>query len=213
MKDSEIAHNRFERTQMGKADEFYGIKVRQGKRCRVHHNTIEVNFSMEFPFENDEDIEIDEPYPNFNIRNNHIITRTTKTPRTEGLFGFNSKCDFATMTIRDNVIECLGQSRPLLRTDEISGALNENNRLRNVSDTDRYKNEQSNRPAGLEEPLKFECGVYGEFLVDGWDSRTASLLQLRAGRRRRYSRRSKLSRDRHRRRSNRHLSLNNRHLS
>jgi len=40
-------------------DEFYGIKVRQGTRCRIHHNTIETNFSMEFPFENDEDNEID----------------------------------------------------------------------------------------------------------------------------------------------------------
>ena len=59
MADTEIAHNRFVRTQMGKADEFYGIKGRQGKRCRIHHNTIEVNFSIEFPFENDEDVEID----------------------------------------------------------------------------------------------------------------------------------------------------------
>jgi nitrous oxidase accessory protein len=58
MEDSEISHNRFTRTQKGPADEFYGIKVRQAKRCRVHHNTIEVNFSMEFPFENDEDVEI-----------------------------------------------------------------------------------------------------------------------------------------------------------
>jgi nitrous oxidase accessory protein len=58
MADSEISHNRFTRTQPGPADEFYGIKVRQGKRCRIHHNTIEVNFSIEFPFENDEDVEI-----------------------------------------------------------------------------------------------------------------------------------------------------------
>ena len=55
----EIHDNRFVRTQTGPAEEFYGIKVRQGKRCRVHHNTIEANFSMEFPFENDEDVEID----------------------------------------------------------------------------------------------------------------------------------------------------------
>ena len=59
MKDSEIAHNRFLRTQPDKADEFYGIKGRQGKRSRIHHNTIEVNFSIELPFENDEDMEID----------------------------------------------------------------------------------------------------------------------------------------------------------
>lgn len=41
MADSEISHNRFTRTQMGKADEFYGIKGRQGKRSHIHHNTIE----------------------------------------------------------------------------------------------------------------------------------------------------------------------------
>ncbi|MFW6114441.1 MAG: right-handed parallel beta-helix repeat-containing protein, partial [bacterium] len=59
MKDSEIAHNRFVRTQADKSRNFYGIKGRQGKRSRIHHNTIEVNFSIEFPFENDEDMEID----------------------------------------------------------------------------------------------------------------------------------------------------------
>ena len=59
MEDCEIANNRFTRTRQERQHEFYGIKCRQGKRCHVHHNTIEVNFSIEFPFENDEDIEID----------------------------------------------------------------------------------------------------------------------------------------------------------
>mgnify|MGYP002624363219 CR=1 FL=1 len=59
MKESEIAHNRFLRTQEGKENEFYGVKIRQGKQSRIHHNTIEVNFSIEMPFENDEDVEID----------------------------------------------------------------------------------------------------------------------------------------------------------
>jgi nitrous oxidase accessory protein len=59
MADSEIAHNRFTRTQLGAADEFYGVKVRQGKRCRIHHNTTEVNFSIEMAHENDEGVEID----------------------------------------------------------------------------------------------------------------------------------------------------------
>jgi len=261
MKDSEISHNRFTRTQMEKQDEFYGIKVRQGKRSRVHHNTIEVNFSMEFPFENDEDVEIDhnichgtisipkhsggpvpesgrtfhihhnlmrdtysiefvrngveinnnlfdfgtekdhgnlisgfgkaaakgpaifhnnvvknpgrgviwinEPYNNLEIRNNHIITNTTSTPRTEGLFGFNFKCDFSTFTIRDNIIECIGQSRGLLRSNESYGAKIENNKLTNVSDTDRYKNPSAGRKQGLETPLSFECGVHGEVTVSG----------------------------------------------
>ena len=262
MKDSEIAHNRFVRTQMEREDEFYGIKVRQGKQCRVHHNTIEVNFSMEFPFENDEDVEIhhnvchgtisipkhaggpvpesgctfhihhnwmidsysiefvrngveidhnlfdfdvkkdhgnlisgfgkapangpasfhnnlvsnpgrgvlwiNEPYSNLTIRNNHIIARTTVTPRNEGLFGFNRECDFKSISIRDNVIECQGLARPLLRNDESYGMAIHNNTLTNVSDMDRYVNPQADQRAGLDNPLKFECGVHGEFVVDGW---------------------------------------------
>ena len=245
MADTEIAHNRFVRTQMGKADEFYGIKGRQGKRCRIHHNTIEVNFSIEFPFENDEDVEIDhnvchgtvsipkyaggpvpksgrtfhihhnwfrdsysiefvrngveidhnlfdfdvqkdhgnlisgfgkaaapgpasfhnnlvsnpgrgviwinEVFNHLEIRNNHIITRTTVTPRKDGLFGFNPGCDFKTITIRDNVIECQGQARPLLRCDESYGAVIRNNRLTNVSDTARY-----------DEPLEPASGRTGD---------------------------------------------------
>jgi len=262
MKDSEIYNNRFARTQMEKQDEFYGIKVRQGKRCRIHHNTIEVNFSIEMPFENDEDVEIDhnvchgtisipkyaggpvpesgrtfyihhnwmhnsysiefvrngieicynlfdfdvekdwgnlisgfgrvaakgpasfhnnlvsnpgrgvvwinEPYSNLEIRNNHIITRTTATPRKDGLFGFNRECDFSTITIRENIIECCGLARPLLRNDESYAATVRGNHLTNVSDTDRYENPKTDKPAGLEAPLKFECGAYGEFIVDGW---------------------------------------------
>ena len=267
MADSEIADNRFERTQTGKADAFFGIKGRQGKRCHIHHNTIEVNFSIEFPFENDEDVEIDHnvchgtisipkhaggPVPKsgrtfyihhnwmldsyaieivrngveisrnlfdfdpkrdhgnlisafgnvaargpasfhdnlvsnpgrgviwlneiFNgleIRNNHIITRTTATPRTDGLFGFNHGCDFATITIRDNIIECQGQPRPLLRCKESYGSVIQNNTLTNVSDTGRYENARTDKRAGPVEPLKFECGFHGEFTVDGWQARSS----------------------------------------
>ena len=35
------------------------FKIRQGQRSHIHHNTVEVNFSIEMPFENDEDVEID----------------------------------------------------------------------------------------------------------------------------------------------------------
>ena len=268
MADSEISHNRFVRTQTGAADEFYGIKGRQGARCRIHHNTFRVNFSIEFPFENDEDMEIDHnicdgtisipkhaggPVPKsgrtfhihhnwmrdsysiefvrngveishnlfdfdvhkdhgnlisgfgqaaakgpasfhnnlvnnpgrgiiwineiFNgmeVRNNHIITRTTATPRTDGLFGFNPGCDFKTITIRDNLIECQGQARPLLRSKESYGAVIRNNQLTNVSDAERLDNPRSNQPAGLEAPLKFECGVHGEFTVGGWQARASA---------------------------------------
>jgi hypothetical protein len=268
MEDSEVFHNRFTRTQMAPEREYYGIKVRQGKRCRIHHNTIETNFSMEFPFETDEDNEIDhnvchgtisipkhaggpvpksgqtfhihhnwfkdsyaiefvrngveidhnlfdfdakkdhgnlisgfgdapakgpagfhnnlisnpgrgvvwinEVFDNLEIRNNHIITRTTATPRIEGLFGFNPGCDFKTITIRDNVIECQGQERPLLRDQKSYAARVRNNRLTNVSDAARFANSQGGKPAGLETPLNFACGVHDEYTVDGWQVRRSA---------------------------------------
>jgi nitrous oxidase accessory protein len=265
MADSEISNNRFTRTQKGPADEFYGIKGRQGKRCHIHHNTIDVNFSMEFPFENDEDVEIDhnvcrgaisipkhaggpvpksgrtffihhnwmlsgysiefvrngveishnlfdftpqedggnlisgfgnaaapgpasfhdnlvnnpgrgviwinEVFNNLEIRNNHILTRTTVTPRKEGLFGFNPACDFKTIAIRDNIIECQGLARPLLRCKESTGSVIGNNELTNVSDTDRYVNVKGDKKAGPEKPLQFECGMHGEVTVNGWQAK------------------------------------------
>jgi nitrous oxidase accessory protein len=262
MADCEIFDNRFVRTRTAREHEFYGIKVRQAKQCRVHHNTIEVNFSMEFPFENDGDNELDhnvchgtisfpkyaggavpksgktfhvhhnwfkdsysiefvrngveidhnlfdfdtaadhgnlisgfgkadakgpalfhnnlvsnpgrgviwinEVYNHLEVRNNHIIARTTATPRNEGLFGFNPKCDFKTITIKDNLIECEGTARPLLRSKESYDSVVENNTLTNVSDADKLKNPKRARTIGLEKPLRFECGVKGEFTVDGW---------------------------------------------
>jgi nitrous oxidase accessory protein len=265
MADSEISHNRFTRTQMDNADEFYGIKVRQGKRCRVHHNTIEVNFSMEFPFENDEDVEIDhnichgtlsipkhaggpvpasgktfhihhnwmrdsyaiefvrngveidhnlfdfdpkkdhgnlisgfgkapaggpasfhnnlvsnpgrgviwinEPYNNLEIRNNHIVTRTTVTPRAEGLFGFNQQSDFSTIRVCNNRIECIGQARPLFRHEPSYGATVENNALTNVSDAEKAQKAPSTGQQGPEAPLAFSCGVHGEWSIEGWASK------------------------------------------
>ncbi len=264
MSDCEIFDNRFVRTKTEPAEEFYAIKVRQGTRCHVHHNTIEANFSMEFPFENDEDNEIDhnvchgtisipkyaggvvpqsgrtfhihhnwmkdsysiefvrngveidhnlfdfdpqqdhgnliaafgdvaakgpasfhdnlvsnpgrgviwinEVFNNFEVHNNHIITRTTATPRNEGLFGFNGGSDFKTISIKDNLIECKGQARPLLRAPESYAATVSNNTLINVSDAEKLTNAKADRHVGLKEPLKFECGVHGEFSVNGWNS-------------------------------------------
>ncbi len=57
--DSEIANNRFVENRTAPGETYYGIKGRQGKRLHIHHNTIGTNFSIEFPFENDEDVEID----------------------------------------------------------------------------------------------------------------------------------------------------------
>mgnify|MGYP000969632955 CR=1 FL=1 len=263
--DSEIWNNRFLDTRTAPHEHYYGIKGRQGKRLRIHHNTIGVNFSIEFPFENDEDIEIahnvlhgtvsipkhaggpvpasgrtfhihhnwfrdsyaiefvrngveidhnlfdfdvrkdhgnlisgfgkaaapgpasfhnnlvsnpgrgviwiNEVFNRLEIRNNHVITRTTATPRKDGLFGFHRGCDFTTITLRDNIIECQGQARPLLRGDEGYGSVIRNNRLTNLSDTERYENASTGERVGLEAPLIFECGVNGEITVDGWEVR------------------------------------------
>lgn len=264
MEDSEIFDNRFTRTQMAPEREYFGIKVRQAKRCRIHHNTIEVNFSMEFPFENDEDNEIDhnichgtisipkyaggplpksgrtfhihhnwfkdsysiefarngveidhnlfdfdlkkdhgnlisgfgkataagpasfhnnlisnpglgviwinEIFNNLEVRNNHIIARTTAKSQASGLFGFNPGSDFTTIAICDNIFECQGLARPLFRNKESYGAVVRNNVLTNVSDASKLENPQGGKSAGLETDLKFECGVHGEYRVEGWQA-------------------------------------------
>jgi nitrous oxidase accessory protein len=270
MSGCEIANNRFLRTRPDAQGEYYGIKVRQGKRCRVHHNTIETNFSMEFPFENDEDneiaynvchgtisipkhaggpvpasgstfhfhhnrflhgyalefvrngVEIDhnlfdfdvakadgmnlisgfgsadaqgpasfhdnvvenpgrgviwinEVFNHLEIRNNRIVARTTPTPRTEGLFGLNPKTDFSTITIRDNIIECIGQPRPLLRCAESYRAVIANNALTNVADADKLKNPMGTAKPGPDVPLTFSCGAHDEVrIVDGKAAPAAS---------------------------------------
>lgn len=262
MTDSEIAHNRITRTKEGKQYGHYGVKGRGGRNIHIHHNTIDTNFSIEFPFDGADNFEIahnvlhgvisipkhsggtvpesgvtfdihhnyfttsyaiefvrngvkvhhnlfdfdpeqdggnlisgfgraaaagpaefhnnlvsnpgrgviwiNEPYDNLVIRNNLIVARTTATPRIEGLFGLNGKSDFSTIAITDNLIECIGQARPLLRQEESYAATIRNNRLINVSDTDRYENPATGETVGLEEPLKFRCGVHGESEVDGW---------------------------------------------
>jgi nitrous oxidase accessory protein len=111
---------------------------------------------------------MNEVFNHLEVRNNHIIARTTKTPRKEGLFGFNPKCDFKTIRIKDNIIECEDTPRPLLRCKESYDSVVENNTLTNVSDADKLKNPKADRVIGLEKPLKFECGAKGEYTVDGW---------------------------------------------
>ncbi len=272
MKTSEIWNNRFRRTKSGNQFNFYGIKGRQGRNSRIHHNTINVNFSIEFPFENDEFMELRQrrrgdfhsekrwrprssrrlhvPYPpqlfhhllcggeltrkgveinnnlfdfkttsdggnlcssfgttaaqgslsfhdnlvknpgrgvfwsdpvynDLSFRNNHIITNTTVTPRTDGLFGFNGGCDFSTITIADNIIECIGQTRPLLRNSASNSALISNNSLTNVSGTGNYANPDTGAPRGPLAPIQFTCGVNDEYTVDGWNFfETPTVFQL-----------------------------------
>lgn len=262
MDDTEIWNNRFLDTRDAPNEHYYGIKGRQARRVHIHHNTIEAGFTIELPFDNDEDVEIDhnillaaisipkhaggpvpksgrtfhihhnyfrdsysielarngveidhnlfdfdvafdggnlisafgdaaapgpvsfhnnlvsnpgrgviwlnEPYANLEVRNNHIIARTTKEPRMDGLFGFNEKSDFKTFSFTNNLIECVGTPRPLFRNDASGEARVENNTLVNVTDPQRYKNKGTGVKIGLEQPLKFACGVKGEMTVDGW---------------------------------------------
>ena len=261
MADCEIANNRFRRTTDKPEAIVFGIKVREGRRCHIHHNSIECDFSMEFPFENDEDNQIDhnvchgtisipkhaggpvpksgstfhihhnlfknsysiefvrngveidhnlfdfdakldhgnlisafgdvpadgpavfhnnivinpgrgviwmnEVFNNLTVRNNVILCHTTATPRTDGLFGFNPGCDFKTIHIRDNRIECVGTPRPLLRAPESYAADIQNNELVNVADADKLPDAKADRKIGLEQPLSFKCGANEEVEVKG----------------------------------------------
>lgn len=53
---AEIANNRFGRSV---GNDGYGVKGRQARNVRIHHNTIDVFFSVELPFEDDQFVEID----------------------------------------------------------------------------------------------------------------------------------------------------------
>lgn len=56
--DSEFWNNRITKSP-DSPRKFFGFKGYKAKRCRFHHNTVEVSFSLEFPFVNDESVEID----------------------------------------------------------------------------------------------------------------------------------------------------------
>ena len=105
---------------------------------------------------------------NISFYNNHIIANTTVTPRTEGLFGFNTACNFTTITIKDNIIECIGQSRPLVRNTQSFSAVIQNNRLTNVSDSSNYTNASTGATQGPTSPIIFTCGVGDAYSVNGW---------------------------------------------
>lgn len=110
-------------------------------------------------------------YNNFSFYNNEVIANATATPRTDGLFGFNSETDFSTIDIRDNIIEVRDVPRPLVRNDASYGANIQNNTLINIADVDAFSNPDTGAPRGVTEPLLFQVGVDGELTVDGFDLR------------------------------------------
>ena len=113
----------------------------------------------------------EEVYNNISFYRNHVVANETVTPRTDGLFGFNSNTDFSTVSIRDNIIEVVGLPRKLVRNAASRTARIENNRLVNVADTADYANPQTGAPQGPDGPLAFRAGAFGEFEVDGWTVR------------------------------------------
>ncbi len=264
VKTSRFSHNWFHRSP-GSTRNFYGIKAREARGSRFNHNTILVNFSMEFPHEHDYDNEIDHNYiwgvislpknggggyvppsgitfhihhnyfsssyaiegprngmeishnlfdltnspaygdggniisswgdtaqgatkfhnnlikdpgrgifwsqnvyNNFSFYNNHVIANRTATPRTEGFFGFNTATTFSTIVIKDNIIECINQPRPLMRNTQSHAAVIQNNTLINVSDSGSYANANTGATRGPTAPLYFKCGADEEFLVNQW---------------------------------------------
>ncbi len=108
-------------------------------------------------------------YNDFNFYNNHVIGNTTATPRTGGLFGFPTATDESTMTIKDNIFEFNGQSRPLFKNSASYAVNVENNTLTNISDTGNYSNTSTSAVRGTTAPLLFNVGQDGEYLVDGWN--------------------------------------------
>ncbi|MBD3419654.1 MAG: hypothetical protein GF398_05990 [Chitinivibrionales bacterium] len=90
---------------------------------------------------------------NISFRNNHVKANTTVTPRTEGLFGFNRTSDFSTIEIIDNISECYGTTRPLLRNDESCGATSENNTFTNITLRPACTNPSTGNPRGPRESL------------------------------------------------------------
>ncbi|MGD1843224.1 MAG: right-handed parallel beta-helix repeat-containing protein [Thermonemataceae bacterium] len=260
VKASNFYNNHFSRSSNSKRP-FYGIKGRQGYNCRIYQNTIRVNFSIEFPHEHDENMEIDHNYitgtvsiprheggkvppsgSTFHIHhnyftssyaiegsrngleinnnlfdfstdkdhgnlvsswtpkspgpvkfhdnyiknpgrgifwtthvyngvsfyNNHVITNTTITPRTEGLFGLPKETNFSTIKIFNNIIECKGTARPLMRNTESYKAVIHNNKLTNVKDKGKFKNASTGNTKGPRGDGKFSCGVNGAYKVNRW---------------------------------------------
>jgi len=77
--------------------------------------------------------------------------------------------NYATIQIKDNIIECnAANPRPLLRNPASDGAVMQNNTLVNITDTAAYANPDTGATRGPTAPLSFSCGVHSEYLVNGW---------------------------------------------
>ena len=112
-------------------------------------------------------------YNQISFHNNHVKANTLS--RQDGFFRFAPETDFATIEIRDNILENTHENpRPLMRTVESYAARIHNNELRNISDTDGFSNPATANVRGPKKMLYFHVGVNDEFLVDGWHAGPAA---------------------------------------
>lgn len=111
----------------------------------------------------------DSKYTNVYINNNHVKANPTITLRADGLIHFTDKCDFTTISVKNNIFSCEEMARPLFRNDISGTATVENNEIHNIVDIERYKNPMTVTTRGLANPMYFKCGFNKEYLVDGWN--------------------------------------------
>ncbi|MHA7059535.1 right-handed parallel beta-helix repeat-containing protein [Aquimarina sp. M1] len=130
VKNSEFYNNRFIRSENSQRP-FYGIKGRQGKNCRIYQNTFKVNFSIEFPFEHDANMEIDHNYisgtisipkfgggnvppsgTTFHIHHNYFKSSYAIEGSRNGLEVNNNLFDFSTDKDKGNLVSSWSKSSP-----------------------------------------------------------------------------------------------------
>lgn len=80
----------------------------------------------------------------------------------------NTTTTFSTFVIKDSIFECVGQSRGLFRNTASYASVVSNNTLINVADSLKYANPDTGAKRGPLEPLRFTCGAYDAYDVDGW---------------------------------------------
>lgn len=259
-KDSEFWNNKIF-SLPNSTKQFFGFKGNKGTNLRFHHNDIRVDFSLEFPFASDRNIEIDHNifqgavsipkqaggsvvegeltyhihhnwfkqsyalewsrnnveidhnffdfdlkddagnlianfskaaspgftlfhdnlirnpgrgifwtqgiYNRFSFYNNHV--QANNLTRLDGFFGFHPLSDFTTIEIKNNIIENTAKNpRPLMRNRESYSASIENNLFKNIEDTSFYKNNQTNSPKGLRQPLSMKLGINNSCKINNW---------------------------------------------
>jgi len=107
-------------------------------------------------------------YNNFSFYNNYVKANKTATSQNLGLFDFRTGSNWSTIVIKDNIIECIGLNRPLMRNSASYTAVIQNNTLTGISDVGSYANPNTGATCGPLSPLNFTLGAYGEYTINQW---------------------------------------------